>query len=177
MTILEKDPVKLRSFSEEDQVRVAELCNNIKIWNNVRDFFPNPYSEEDAATFIRSCREEDPQVTFAIDFKGELAGCAGLVRQTDIYKLSAEIGYWIGEPFWGMGIATTAVELLSEYGLNDLGLIRIYSAVFDFNKASQRVLEKSGYQLEGIFKKSIIKNGLICDEFRYARVKNIPAGQ
>jgi RimJ/RimL family protein N-acetyltransferase len=112
---------------------------------------------------------ENPPCTFAIEYMGELAGCIGLVKQTDVYKLSAEIGYWIGEPYWGLGIATTAVELLTEYGFHQLGLVRIYSGVFDFNKASQRVLEKAGYQLEGIFEKSVIKNGKICNEYRYAK--------
>jgi RimJ/RimL family protein N-acetyltransferase len=93
------------------------------------------------------------------------------VPQTDIYRLGAEIGYWIGEPYWGQGIATKAVELVTEYGFNRLGLERIYSGVFDFNKASQKVLEKSGFTLEGIFKKSVIKNGRIINEYRYAKIK------
>ncbi|MFY9228802.1 MAG: GNAT family protein, partial [Bacteroidales bacterium] len=94
----------------------------------------------------------------------------GLVRQTDVYKLSAEIGYWIGEPYWGMGIATKAVRLITEYGFNTLGLVRIYTGVFDFNKASQRVLEKAGFNLECIFEKSVFKNDKICDEYRYGLI-------
>ncbi len=123
--------------------------------------------------FRNICQDENPPVTFAVDYKGELAGCIGLVKQTDVYKLTAEIGYWIGEPYRGLGIATKAVELITEYGFRQLNLVRIYSGVFDFNVASQRVLEKSGFKLEGIFEKSIIKNGRICDEFRYAKTKII----
>ena len=95
-----------------------------------------------------------------------------MVLQTDVYRLSAEIGYWIGEPYWGLGIATRAVELLTQYGFNQLGLVRIYSGVFDFNVPSRKVLEKAGFKLEGIFEKSIIKNGEIRDEYRYAKLKN-----
>ena len=171
MIQLKKDPILLRGFSYNDQVRLAELCNNKKIWNNVRDFLPSPYSEQNALEFIQFCQKENPPTTFAIEYNGELAGCVGLVLQTDIYKLSAEIGYWIGEPYWGLGIATNAVELITDYGFNQLALIRIFSGVFDYNKASQRVLEKSGFQLEGIFKRSICKNGQICDEYRYAKLK------
>jgi RimJ/RimL family protein N-acetyltransferase len=171
MTTLKSDPINLRCLHDTDQSRLAELCNNRKIWDNVRDFLPSPYTELNALEFIKRCQEENPTVTFAIEYKGELAGCIGLVRQTDIYRLTAEIGYWIGEPFWGLGIATKAVGLITEYGFNQLELIRIYTGVFDFNIASQRVLEKSGFIFEGIFEKSVIKNGHILNEYRYAKLK------
>jgi ribosomal-protein-alanine N-acetyltransferase len=170
MIILSKQQVQLRAFNLSDQFRLAELCNNIKIWNNVRDQFPRPYSVQNAREFIDLCGKENPPVTFAIDYKGDLAGCAGLVLQTDVYRLSAEIGYWIGEPYWGLGIATNAVELLAEYGFSQLGLVRIYSGVFDFNAASRRVLDKAGFKLEAVFEKSVIKNGEICNEYRYAKL-------
>ena len=167
-----KGDILLRRFSNKDQMRLAELCNNLNIWNNVRDFLPFPYTVQNAIEFINLCENEQQPVTFAIEFKGELAGCIGLVLQADVYRLGAEIGYWIGEPYWGLGIATTAVELLTEYGFNQLGLGRIHSGVFDFNTASRRVLEKAGFKLEGIFEKSIIKNGRILDEYRYAKLNN-----
>lgn len=171
MIASKSDPITLRCLLDTDQSRLAALCNNRKIWDNVRDFLPSPYTEQNALEFIKNCQEEDPLVRFAIEYKGELAGCVGLVRQTDIYRLTAEIGYWIGEPFWGMGIATKAVGLITDYGFNQLELIRIYTGVFDFNIASQRVLEKSGFTLEGIFEKSVIKNGRILNEYRYAKLK------
>jgi len=171
--IIQTDHITLRSFNQEDQSRLAELCNNQKIWSNVRDFFPSPYTAQNAAEFIALCSQEIPQTTFAIEFKGELAGCIGLTKQVDVYRLTAELGYWIGEPYWGLGIATKAVELVTAYGFEKLGLVRLYSGVFDFNKASQRVLEKAGYKLECIAEKSIIKNGLICNEYRYAKLNPI----
>jgi RimJ/RimL family protein N-acetyltransferase len=170
MVELAANAVLLRALSTLDQSRLAALCNNKKIWDNVRDLLPYPYSKQDAIEFIARCQKENPPSTFAIEYKGELAGCVGLVLQTDVYKLTAEIGYWIGEPYWGLGIATKAVGLMTDYGFNQLGLVRIYSGVFDFNKASQRVLEKSGFKLEGIFEKSFIKNGKVGDEYRYAKL-------
>jgi ribosomal-protein-alanine N-acetyltransferase len=163
--------IRLRELNNQDKQRLALLANNKKIYNNVRDFFPHPYTEKDAEEFIAICKKEDPKSTFAIEYKSELAGVIGLVIQSDIYRKSAEIGYWIGEPFWNKGIASAAVNLLTDYGFQTLGLIRIHTGVFDYNKASQRVLIKCGFTLEGIFKKSIFKNDLICDEYRYARVK------
>ncbi|MCK9641312.1 MAG: GNAT family N-acetyltransferase [Prolixibacteraceae bacterium] len=174
MAELTNGHIRLREFSELDQVRLAELCNNKKIWDNVRDLLPSPYTEQNALEFIRLCRQDVPTTTFAIEYQGELAGCIGLVKQTDVYRLSAEIGYWIGEPYWGLGIATEAVGLLTEYGFGQLDLVRIFTGVFDFNKASQRVLEKSGFKLEGVFEKSVIKNGLIHNEFRYAKLNPSP---
>jgi RimJ/RimL family protein N-acetyltransferase len=162
--------IKLRELEITDKKKLAELCNNKKIWDNLRDYMPFPYTEDNANDFIKYCQGENPQYTFAIEYNGEFVGTIGLVRQTDIYKLTAEIGYWIGEPYWGMGIATKAVQLITEYGFNELGLVRIYTGVFAFNKASQRVLEKVGFKLECIFEKSVYKNDRIYDEYRYGLI-------
>lgn len=176
--IVEKQDIKLRHFEEKDIHPVALLCNNKKIWDNVRDFLPFPYTEKHARKFIRTCQAENPQVTFAIEYKGDFAGCIGLVKQTDIHKLTAEVGYWIGEPYWGLGIATRSVNLIVEYGFDQLGLVRIFTGVFDFNKASQRVLEKAGFKLEGIFEKNVLKNGRILNEYRYGKINNsLPTSQ
>lgn len=171
--IITNNQLTIRPFYVYDAKSLAKLCNNKKIWDNLRDYIPFPYSEKNAIEFIKSCQTESPQQTFAIEFKGEFAGSIGLVKQTDVYRLSAEIGYWLGEPFWGKGIATEAVKLITEYGFSHLGLIRIYSGVFDFNKASQRVLEKAGFTLECIVQKAVIKNENVCDEYRYVLVKNL----
>jgi [ribosomal protein S5]-alanine N-acetyltransferase len=159
--------IQLRPFFDTDTAILAQLCNNRKIWDHVRDYFPFPYTEEDAVTFIKRCQAEAPRITFAIEYKNALAGCIGLVPQTDVYKRTAEIGYWIGEPYWGLGIATQSVRLVTQYGFDQLALVRIHAGVFDFNKASQRVLEKAGFELECIAEKSVYKNGFICDEYRY----------
>ncbi|MBN1604183.1 MAG: GNAT family N-acetyltransferase [Chitinispirillaceae bacterium] len=148
------------------------MCNNKNISDNLRDYIPFPYTEKDAEAFIGSCSKENPTVTFGVVYDGVLVGCAGLVPQSDVYRLSAEIGYWLGEPYWGLGIATRAVKLVINYGFNDLKLIRIYSGIFSFNKKSQRVLEKAGFKRECVFEKAIIKNGVICDEYRYGLTVN-----
>jgi RimJ/RimL family protein N-acetyltransferase len=160
--------IKLREFRVVDKKRLAELCNNKKIWDNLRDYIPHPYTEKDAEEFIAFCRNENPQLTFAIEIDGEFAGSIGLIRQKDVYRLSAEIGYWLGEPYWGKGIMTEAVRQVTEYGFRWLEFVRIYTGVFDFNRASQRVLEKAGYSLECVSEKALIKNGKICSEYRYS---------
>jgi ribosomal-protein-alanine N-acetyltransferase len=173
MKELKSGNITLRQLEDSDKIRLAELCNNKKIWDNLRDFIPFPYSVEDAESFVRRSKQENPPMTFAIEYNGELAGVVGLVKQTDIYRLTAEIGYWVGEPLWGKGIATNAVTLMTNYGFNELKLVRIFTGVFDFNIASQRVLSKAGFKLEGIFENSVVKNGEIIDEYRYAKINPI----
>jgi [ribosomal protein S5]-alanine N-acetyltransferase len=165
---LKSGKIVLRQLEGSDMTRLAELCNNKKVWDNLRDIIPFPYTEKDAMDFIRQCQAEDPQYNFAIDYDGELAGCIGLVRQADVYRLSAEIGYWLGEPYWGKGIATKSVLLLTRYGFRELGLMRIFAGVFESNKASQRVLEKAGYRLDCIAEKAVFKNTELMDEYRYS---------
>ena len=171
MIILKNLPVVLRELVHDDGVPLSQLANNRKIFDNVRDFFPHPYSVKDAEDFIEYCQQEDPVRTFAILYEQKHAGVIGLVLQTDVYRKTAELGYWIGEPFWNKGIATLAVNLIADYAFDTLQLFRLHTGVFDYNKASQRVLEKCDFILEGIFRKSVVKNGAICDEYRYARLK------
>lgn len=161
----------LRRLVDSDADCLASLANNRKIWDNVRDYFPHPYTEEHAENFIDFTGRENPALTFGVEYKGSLVGVAGLVNQTDVYRLSAEIGFWIGEPCWGKGIAPKAVDLLVSYGFSVLKLIRIYAGIFEYNKASQRVLEKCGFEKEGVFKNSVIKNGKIYNEIRFGITK------
>ena len=164
--------IGLRALGPADAKPLAHLANNKKIWDCVRDQFPHPYTEENARDFIGRTEGENPAFTFAIvDKTDHLCGVISLVPQEDVYRISAEIGYWIGEPFWGKGVATQAIEIMTRYGFEELHLERIYAGVFDFNLASMRALEKNGYRREGIFRKSVIKNGKVHDEHRYAKVK------
>ena len=164
--------VILRRLAINDAKPLAQLANNRKIWDNLRDYIRYPYKLEDAINFIQFIGKEKPEQTFAICSKsGDVCGVIGLALQKDVYRDTAELGYWIGEPFWGKGIATKAVALITNYSFEQLDLRRIYAGVFDFNRASMRVLEKNGYAKEGVFKNAIIKNHQIYDEHRYAKLK------
>lgn len=161
--------VTIRKFRRSDKFRMAEIANNEKVAANLRDAFPSPYSVEDAQKFISVCLRQKPYQVFAIEFEGEYVGNIGLHRQDDVYRKTAELGYFIGEPWWNRGITTRAVNLICDYGFRELDIIKIFSGVFSFNTASQRVLEKCGFTLEAILKSAVIKNGEICDEYRYAK--------
>ena len=165
------DLLTLRKWRDSDRDGLALLANNKNIWDCVRDHLPHPYETEDAERFIRHCRERETEPYFAIEYNGKLAGSVAIVLQSDVYMHSGELGYWVGEPFWNRGIATAAVARISGIGFRQFELERIYASVFEFNKASSRVLEKCGYQLEGIFKKGVIKNGKFWDELRYAKLR------
>lgn len=149
---------------------MALLANNKKIWDNVRDGFGHPYTEKNAEDFIQRQAKSDTEKVFAIDCNGELCGLVGLIFQKDVYRKSAEIGYWIGEPFWGKGIATGAIGLLACHGFDQLALVRLYAGIFEYNVGSMRVLEKNGFLKEGILQKAIFKNGKFWDEYRYAKL-------
>jgi len=160
--------VKIRPVELSDKEQIALLANNKKVWDNLRDYMPFPYTQNDALQYINLSIKDQSLHNFAIEYQGELCGMIGLIIQSDVYRKSAELGYWIGEPYWGKGIATKAVELITILGFNKLNLIRIQAGVFDFNIASMKVLEKNGYHKEGVAKQAVIKNNIACDEHRYA---------
>jgi ribosomal-protein-alanine N-acetyltransferase len=161
--------ITLRLLHIDDAPILGQLLNNKNIWDNLRDYIPYPYSLEDAHSFINSTLNEEPQLTFAIEYYKDFAGVISLVAQADVYKRTAEIGYWLGEPYWNKGIATIAVKLLTGYAFDQLGYIRIHTGVFEYNLGSMKVLIKNGYTLDGIFKKSVLKNGQIYDEHRFSK--------
>jgi len=167
---LRSKEVKLRELHLSDKSQLAKLANNKNIWDNLRDSFPYPYGESDAELFINLTTEENPKQNFGIEFDGHLCGVIGLIIQKDVYRKTAEIGYWIGESFWGKEIVSTAIKLITNYGFEDLKLIRIYAGVFEFNIASMKALENNGYKKEGVFKKAIFKNDIVLDEHRYFKL-------
>ena len=161
----------IRDWRHGDEESLARHANNPKIWRNVRDHFPHPYTLDDARRWIEKTTTETASTNFAIDVDGAAVGGIGLVLQADIFRRSAEIGYWLGEEFWGRGIVTEAVRAMTEYGFSNFDICRIYAGVFEWNPASMRVLEKAGYELEGRMKKSVTKEGETVDEFIYAIVR------
>ena len=164
--------VVIRDLLGSDLQKLCEYANNQKIAINLRDKFPHPYTMEDALWFKAMVDAMNPKTIFAIEYKGEYIGNISLTPLDDVYRKSAEIGYFIGEPFWNKGITTEAVKLITDWGFRNLDIVRIHTGIFEYNKASQRVLEKCGFTKEAVFRKSICKYGEIYDEIRYAKIKN-----
>ena len=159
----------LRPWREGDEPSLVCHADNYEVWRRLRDRFPRPYTQADAEWWIAYARRQDPQTAFAIEVHGEAAGGIGLELVSDIERRSAEIGYWLGEAFWGEGITTAAVRALTGYGFEALGLTRIFAVPFASSYASIRVLEKCGYvRDEGVMRRSAIKEGVVLDQVLYA---------
>lgn len=158
----------IRDWRRGDEPSLVRQANNRKIWINLRDAFPHPYTMEDARQWIEKASGDNPVTSFAIVVNGEAVGGIGIVLQPDVFRRSAEIGYWLGEEFWGRGIVTGALRALTEYAFANFDLCRIYAGVFESNPASMRVLEKSGYEFEARMKKAVTKDGKTMDDFIFA---------
>ena len=160
----------VRSWRMSDAEVLARHANNHKIWLNLRDAFPHPYTSHDAREFIKSVRTHPSETTFAISVNDEPVGSVGFVLRHDVERVSAEIGYWLAEPFWGRGIATEALVAATDYAMATHGLTRVYALPFAWNAGSCRVLEKAGYRLEARLRRSAVKNSVITDQMQYAFV-------
>jgi len=158
----------IRSWSPGDVGSLATYANNRNISSNLRDRFPHPYTKRDARDYITWSRRRTPETAFAIAVGGEAVGSIGFLIGADVERVSAEIGYWLGEPFWGRGICTEAAAAMTAYAIETHGLTRVYALPFASNAASCRVLEKAGYALEGRLRKSAIKDGVTIDQCQYA---------
>lgn len=161
---------RLRPLVWDDVEALVRHADNPNVAANLRDAFPSPYRREDAENWIAAATAVDPPFVLAIADASELVGIVGLVLQTDVFRRSAEIGYWLGESRWGRGIATAATRRFTEYAFDTFDLVRIYAGVYESNPASARVLEKAGYTCEGRLRRSVTKRGRTVDEFLYARV-------
>jgi RimJ/RimL family protein N-acetyltransferase len=155
-----------------DAKPIAAHANNPNVARQLRDRFPHPYTVGDARTFIESVADAHPITTFAIDVAGEPVGGIGFSPGTDVERYSAEIGYWLGEQYWGRGITAEAVRLVSDYAFQDCGLLRLYALPFADNGQSMRVLEKAGYQKEAVLRSSSVKFGKPRDQALYALVNS-----
>jgi ribosomal-protein-alanine N-acetyltransferase len=164
--ILSSGKLTLRSFSDNDAQRLTKLANNEKIAINLRDGFPFPYTLNDAINFISKFKERD--TFFAIEWDGVYVGNISLLPLDNVHRKTAEIGYFLGEPYWGKGIMTTAVKCITDFGFHVKQFARIHTGVYEYNPASMRVLEKCGFTREGIFRKNVLKNNRLWDEHRYA---------
>lgn len=158
----------LRKFNGGDAPLIAQLANDRDVWVNLRDRFPHPYELAHGEAFVASAAAENPPVHLAICVDDRAVGSVGLSLGKDVERVSAEIGYWLGKPFWGRGITSKALYSATLYGLETFKLTRIFAIPFTHNAGSIRVLEKAGYVREGTLRQSAIKDGVVLDQYLYA---------
>lgn len=163
----------IRKWKLSDAKDLATALSNTKIQNNLRDGLPYPYTEQDGIDYISAMLSADENETFAfaITVDGKVIGSIGVFRQGNIHRLTAELGYYIAEEYWGKGIMTETVKQICEYVFDKSDIIRIFAEPFAHNAASCRVLEKAGFQYEGTLRNNAIKNGKVIDMKMYSRLK------
>ena len=163
----------LRPWRKGDEDALARYADNPNIAANLRDVFPWPYSRRDAVSFVEHCvrQEGRGQLARAIEVDGAAVGSISLTLGSDVYRRSAELGYWLAEPFWGRGLMTAAVEAVCREGFGTWDIVRIYAEPYARNLASRRVLEKAGFTLEGTLRRSVFKNVEMLDSCIYALLR------
>lgn len=163
----------VRGWQETDAEPLALQANDRRVWLGLRDAFPHPYGVQDARRFIGMALQKTPQTYFAIEVTGRVAGGIGYTEYSDVERIGAEVGYWLGREFWGQGIATAALRLLTEHAFRvNAELWRLYAVPYSSNPASARVLAKAGYHCEGRLRQSAIKDGRVLDQWMYAIVRD-----
>jgi RimJ/RimL family protein N-acetyltransferase len=163
--------VLLRPWRPEDASWLAHYANNPRVSAGMRDAFPSPYTLEDACSFIAMAARPSPGILLAITVQEKAVGGIGIRMLDDVHRGTAEIGYWLAEPFWGKGIGTEAVRALVPVAFERTGARRIQAGIFSDNPASMRVLEKSGFVREAVHRNAIIKHGNVMDEVLYVRLR------
>lgn len=161
---------KLRSFAAADAGSLCKYADNRKIWSNLRDGFPHPYTLDDALRFLANVKEMQPETFFAIATSTEVIGSIGFNLGQDVHRRTAELGYWLAEPFWNRGIITEAISAIVQYAFGNFDLVRIFAEPYASNFASARVLEKCGFVYEGRLKANVYKDGKVLDQLLYAKV-------
>jgi len=162
----------IRDWKKSDAEAISHYADNPNVAIRLRDRFPCPYTIYDAEGFLAAVSRQDPRTAFAIATRHEAIGGIGLDLGSDVYRFTAELGYWLGEPFWGKGIMTEAVSRFTTWAFEQLKLYRIYANVFATNTASARVLEKAGFEFEGCLRAGVFKDGQILDQLLFARIKD-----
>jgi len=170
------DQCAVRSWRESDAESIARHANNRNIWRNLRDAFPHPYRLEDAQQFIEMAMARDPETFFCIAVDGRAAGSIGYSFLPDVSRFTAEIGYFLGEEYWGRGIMTEVLTAVTRHAFDTHDLQRIHAMPYEWNPASMRVLEKSGYVLEGRLRRAVCKDGQVIDQLLYAITREDVSG-
>ncbi|HVO61742.1 MAG TPA: GNAT family protein [Terriglobales bacterium] len=153
--------LRLRAYELADVPELARLIGVREVAENLLRV-PYPYTEQDARNFILS-RRESGEARFAITLAKEQKLIGGIGLRIHPQHPRAELGYWLGRPYWGCGYATEASRAVVNYGFETLGLHRIYASAFRDNVASAKVLQRLGMQHEGRLREHVLKWGRFID--------------
>ncbi len=162
----------LRDWTWDDLPALVRNADDPRVAAMMRDGFPSPYTEEDGRRFISMATSPaTPGLFLAIEVGGEASGGVGIHPLSDVYRRTAEIGYWLSPSRWGRGIVTDAVRALVPVAFATYDIVRLQAGVFSNNPASGKVLEKSGFAREAVHRHAVTKNGRLLDEVLYVRFR------
>lgn len=165
----------LRPFRAGDEDDLVAAADDRAVWLHLRDRFPHPYRREDAERWIAHTRVTAPATDLAVTLDGRVIGGVGLERGSDVNRLDAEVGYWLGRGHWGRGFGTELLAAFADYAFSSFPIERLHAWVFAPNLASRRVLEKCGFRLEGVARRSVLKDQRLLDACLYGRLRQEPA--
>ncbi|MCL1901463.1 MAG: GNAT family N-acetyltransferase [Firmicutes bacterium] len=165
--------VELGDWKIEYADDLQKFANNRKIWRNLTDGFPHPYTKSDAVEFINTAMSADKSKSIfkTITVDGKFCGSIGAFKKDGLFSKSAEIGYWIAQEYWKKGIVTTSVSKICKIAFETFDIVRISATPFEHNTGSRRVLEKNGFILEGTMRKGAYKAGKVLNYCMYALLK------
>lgn len=161
----------IRPLVMADAQDLATITNNRSVWMQLPNFLPQPFWMMDAMRFVAQVEAERPPMTYTIAIGDRCAGIIKAVRLRDIHKQTLALTFWLGEPYWGKGVASEAMSAFATYALSQERVSRLQAGVFSDNPAACRVLEKAGFSQEGILKNNILKAGKLLHEHVYARIQ------
>jgi len=168
VTINISDILKLRPLKLSDADSIAKHANNVNVWKNLTDLFPRPFLLCDAIKFINSQECVKPTSVFAIVFKEEAVGIIGISVDRQNEKLCGDIGLWIGEKYWNLGIANSVLPKMIRYSFETFLKIDCISAyIFTDNIATIKAIERAGLIKEKKIEKAILKAGIKKDIYFY----------
>jgi RimJ/RimL family protein N-acetyltransferase len=191
---------EVRDWERSDKPALLRAANNRNIWRNLTHKFPHPYTEAEADQWFEILERTPVRMHWAIQVDGQAVGGIGAqpgegrgrglanhglrrpsgiglhadARPARVDARSAHFGYWLSEPYWGRGIMSAACRAVSDLVLRDFDIERLEARVFAWNPASMRVLEKCGFEREGVLRRSVFKDGQVIDAVLYARVRHEP---
>ncbi|MGR9053702.1 MAG: GNAT family N-acetyltransferase [Gammaproteobacteria bacterium] len=163
--------IRLRDYEEHDCGRLVYLADNKNVSRYLIDTFPYPYTWEYAIWWVRVGCKSGGSLNQVIEYRGEFAGGIGLTPQHGWKRHTAEIGYWLGEPYWGKGIASEALNLFCGFVFSEMQFRKLFAQVMASNASSIRVLEKCGFEQEGILKSEVIKDGQYFDMHHFGKYR------
>jgi [ribosomal protein S5]-alanine N-acetyltransferase len=163
----------LRALVKDDAPSLQRHADNALVHRNMFDGFPHPYTLNDAIAWCtEGAHSEQVGYVWGIECDAQIIGCIGLVPETGWLRCNAEIGYWIGQAYWGRGITSKALTLVMSWAESSLNEVtRFYAPIFSWNDGSQGVARKNGFHQEAVLKKSAIKSGVLIDRVVWAKYR------